>query len=218
MCFSTQASFGAGALLAVAGVLAIKKATKPAHKLFAAIPLLFALQQFAEGFLWIALTSVTYAHWKVSAMYIFLFFAQVIWPLWVPLAIWQLEKNAARKKTLFVLFCIGVFTSGVLAYFLLAYPINTQINGAHIFYELGYPGISMKLAVLYFIPTVISSFLSTYRGVQLMGLAILTSFIVSKLFFKEELISVWCYFAAIISVVILFIMHGIKKSGIASVK
>lgn len=218
MCFSTQASFGAGALLAVAGVLAIKKTIKPAHIPFAAIPLLFAAQQVSEGFLWIALTSVTYAHWKINAMFVFLFFAQVVWPLWVPLSIWQLEKEAPRKKILFLVFCIGIFTSCVLAYFLVAYRVTAYVNGSHIFYELGYPGISMKLGILYFIPTVISSFLSTWRGVKWMGLAILLSFIVSKLFFKEELISVWCYFAAVISAVIFLIMHNIRKSHILEVK
>jgi len=218
MCFSAQASFGTGAVLAVVGVLSIKKISKPGHLFFATIPLLFALQQFSEGFLWSALTTSSHAGWKAGAMYIFLFFAQVVWPLWVPLSIWQLEKEAPRKKILFVVFCIGVFTSCVLAYFLLAYPVTARANGSHIFYELGYPGISMKLGILYFIPTVISSFLSTYRGVQVMGLVILASFIVSKLFFKEELISVWCFFAAVISGVILFIIHGIKKTQLSVVK
>jgi len=218
MCFTAQASFGAGAVLAVAGVLSIKKATRPAHLLFAAIPLLFATQQISEGFLWIALTNGAYAHWKTMAMFTFLFFAQVAWPLWVPLSIWQLEKDEKRKKILFALLCIGIFTSGCLAYFLLSYPVTTQVRNQHIFYELGFPGISMRLGILYFIPTVMSSLLSTWRGVQWMGLAIFISFVVSKLLFKEELLSVWCYFAAIISGVILFIMHGIKKSQIAPIK
>lgn len=218
MCFSAQASFGAGAVLAVAGIISVRKTIKPSHLLFAAIPLIFAVQQFSEGILWLTLSKSAFAGWKAGAMYTFLFFAQVLWPLWVPLSMWQLEKEKRRKKTLFVLFCIGLFTSCSLAWLLLTYPASTQVRDHHIFYELGFPGISMKLGILYFIPTVISSFLSTYRGVQWMGLAILVSFIVSKLFFREELISVWCYFAAVISASILLIMHSIKKSQMGPAK
>lgn len=211
MCFSAQASFGVGAALAVAGIISIKKSRRPSQLPFASIPLLFATQQIAEGILWLTLTGEANEEWRKGSMSVFLFFAQVLWPLWVPFSIWLLEKETARKKILFALVCIGVFTSCCLAYFLLAYPANAQLRNNHIFYALGFPALSMRLGMLYFIPTVVTSFLSSHPGVRWMGLAILTSFSVSKIFFKEELISVWCFFAAVISAVVVLIVHFLKK-------
>jgi hypothetical protein len=46
MCFSATASFSAGAFLLGLGSLTLKSARSPRERMFAAIPLLFAIQQF----------------------------------------------------------------------------------------------------------------------------------------------------------------------------
>ncbi len=97
MCFSTSASFGAGAILAVIGVASIKKAKSPSETFFASIPLIFSFQQFTEGFVWLSLSNPTYAFLQQISTYTFLFIAQVIWPTWVPLSIFLLEKKSKRK-------------------------------------------------------------------------------------------------------------------------
>ena len=98
MCFSATASFSAGVVLTVIGVATIKKVQHPSQILFASIPLLFAIQQIAEGILWLTLPNPAYLPTQVSFTYIFLFFAQVVWPLWVPMAILLLEKEDLRKR------------------------------------------------------------------------------------------------------------------------
>ena len=84
MCFSASASFGAGVVLSVIGVASIKKAKSPTQIIFASIPLIFAVQQITEGFLWLSLTHSNFASLKQVTTYIFLFFAQIVWPIWVP--------------------------------------------------------------------------------------------------------------------------------------
>ena len=54
MCFSATASFGASAVLGVIGVAAVAKAKTKPQRLFASIPLVFAVQQLSEGFLWLS--------------------------------------------------------------------------------------------------------------------------------------------------------------------
>ena len=81
MCFSAGASFGAGAILSVVGVASIRKAQSPSKILFASIPLLFAMQQITEGFLWLSVTDPTYASLEQVTTFGFLFFAQVAWPI-----------------------------------------------------------------------------------------------------------------------------------------
>ena len=52
MCFSANASFGAGVFLTSIGVIATKNISNKKQILFASIPILFGIQQITEGFLW----------------------------------------------------------------------------------------------------------------------------------------------------------------------
>lgn len=53
MCFSATASFAAGAGLLVVGAITLRQARRRAEMPFAAIPLLFGIQQLIEGALWL---------------------------------------------------------------------------------------------------------------------------------------------------------------------
>ena len=93
MCFSAGASFGASAVLGTLGVVTLKKAKTTNQVPFAAIPLLFGAQQVAEGALWVGFSGNVNESWKHFPVYIFLVFAQLVWPVWVPFSILQLEYN-----------------------------------------------------------------------------------------------------------------------------
>ena len=80
MCFSASASFGAAIVLSAISVSTIKKTQQPSQLYFAIIPLIFCLQQISEGFLWLSLTNPSYASLQQPMTYIFLFFAQILWP------------------------------------------------------------------------------------------------------------------------------------------
>ena len=98
MCFSTSASFGAGIILTTIGVATIKKVREPSQLFFASIPLLFGVQQFSEGFLWLALTNPKYSFLEQISTYSFLFFAQIVWPILIPVAIYFLEKKEKKAS------------------------------------------------------------------------------------------------------------------------
>src|SRR5438445_11955235 len=103
MCFSATASFGAGAVLGTIGIIAVAKTKTNPQRLFATIPLIFAVQQFTEGLLWLSLKDPALASRQFLLTHIYLVFAMAIWPLWVPLTIRLLEKDARRKKIMNVL-------------------------------------------------------------------------------------------------------------------
>jgi hypothetical protein len=98
MCFSASASFGAGAALTVLGVLSLRKSESRSHIMFASIPLLFAAQQFTEGFVWLSFINPKFAGLNVWGTYIFMAFAQIVWPAWVPWSIYFLETNPSAKS------------------------------------------------------------------------------------------------------------------------
>ncbi len=216
MCFSTSASFGAGAVLAVIGVVTIKKAKEPNQILFAGIPFLFSLQQIDEGFLWLALTNNYSAAMKEITTYIFLFIAQVIWPLLVPLSISLLEKNGKRKIFLQVLVFVGAIISVYLTYCLINYPVNSKIIGYHISYSQNYPAsLSIIGGILYVLATVFPPLISSFKRMWYLGLSILISYIMTRIFYTDYIVSVWCFFASVISISVYAVMTDINNTKTA---
>lgn len=206
MCFSTVASFGAGALLSGAAVVAGRK-SEGSKWAFAAIPGIFAVQQFSEGFVWLSLSNESYAGWSKAATFMFLFFAEVLWPAWIPLAILLLEKNHWRRQILTGLLGLGLVLSAHSLYCLIAYPFSARISDHHIQYSLNY-SISwvVFITVVYGIVTILPTFISSIPRMWLIGLPVAISFFVAKALYPDYIISIWCYFAAIISVLVIFVL------------
>jgi hypothetical protein len=214
MCFSATASFGASTILLTIGIVTIKKAQSTPQRFLAVIPLIFSVQQFAEGGLWLSLTHSAYASLHNFFMYLFLAFAQVVWPIFVPLAILLLETEPVRKKVLLAFLAIGILTGGYLLFCILFYKVEAFVSSHHIGYAQEFPLIHLRMSgVMYFIPTVVSAFISSVKPLRLFGGLILLSFIITKVFYSDYVISIWCYFAAIISLLILYIIILLNKPG-----
>ena len=212
MCFSAGASFGAGAVLGTIGIVTLKKAKTTNEIPFAAIPLLFGAQQAAEGVLWIGLSSGNES-WKHFPVYIFLIFAQLVWPVWIPFSILQLENDRTRATIIKGMLGMGSCISLYLLYCVLVYEVKAEIHTGHILYTLSFPAAFAWITnVFYFVPTVVPLFISSIKRIQLLGLAVLASFVFSKIYFMEHLISVWCFFAAILSIVIFWIVSTLKRA------
>lgn len=208
MCFSAGASFGASALLLVGSVAIIKKTKQPNQLMFAAIPLIFSIQQFTEGFVWLSFQNPGYLSLRFVSSHIFLFIALVVWPIWVPVSILKLEENPNRKKILTAMSVIGSMISAFLIYSLVFEGYEPKVFAYHIqYYHLSTIKFIPLSGLIYFIPTVVTPFVSSVKRMKYFGLIMLTSYIVSNLFFRESVISIWCYFAAIMSVSIYFILE-----------
>jgi hypothetical protein len=212
MCFSAQASFTSGAVLTAIGVATVAQAKKPEQCPFACIPLLFGVQQFAEGVLWLTLKSGAQATLQNAAMYVFLTAALVIWPTMIPVSVRLMEKEKTRKKILAGLIGVG----GVLSLFyvvcLCLFQVAPQINGFHIQYVDDFPGALVRIAfVLYLIATIVPLFVSSVKRMWVFGVLIAVSCIVTGIFFTEYLTSVWCFFAALISIAIFWVLLGMRR-------
>lgn len=212
MCFSAGASFGASGVLLVAGVISLKKIKSPSQILFASIPLLFSIQQFTEGFVWLSLTNNNYMLWRDFATRLFLIFAQVVWPAFVPLSMVLMENDAKRKKILLALTGMGILLGLYIAVCIFIYPVNATIKASHIHYRLSFPATVTWISnAFYFMPTVLPAFVSSVKRMQLLGIVILASYLFSKIYFADNIISVWCFFAAVAGIVVLLILSAVNK-------
>lgn len=216
MCFSASASFIAGGVLASVGGFSV--AINRDRKLFpfAAIPFYFAVQQFIEGFIWLSFSDPSVHHFQHEFIYLFLFFAQVLWPIYVPWSILIAEKDERSRRYLRFILAIGVLVGGYLAFCLAAFPVSAQIHQHHILYALDYPEFNLNYkGIAYFVATVVPSFFSTGKGMRLFGILIFVSLMITEIMFPGFEISVWCFYAAIISAAIPWIItksyEGTKK-------
>lgn len=217
MCFSATASFTASAFLVPVGIFCVKKVYEvdKRYLTLAAVPFLFGLQQAFEGGLWLALENS--AAGKVSKMAMgFLFFADFIWPLFVPLASAMIEENR-RKRQLFLCCAAlgGAFGLSILI------PLSMQPEWLSItivrdsiryqmvqIYDAILPqtGARMVYALIIAVPLLFSSI----ARIRWLGILLLTTILASSLFFSYAFVSVWCFFAAIISLYILSIINHVE--------
>jgi hypothetical protein len=214
MCFSASASFGAGALLTGIYVASIRKATSPSQTYFASIPLIFAAQQITEGFVWLSLTGTAYASMQQVTTYIFLFIAQIVWPLWVPYSILKLQPKEQRRRSEYVLVAMGAIVSVYNSYCLLNYTVKAEIMEHHISYKQDYPTALLPyIGFLYIASTIFPPFLSRASGMWMLGTSVLISYLITTLFYVHATVSVWCFFASIISAAIYAIIDKMHNSN-----
>lgn len=180
--------------------------------MFAAIPVIFAIQQVAEGMIWLSMGSLALRTLREDLTYFFLFVAESVWPVWVPLSLLLLERSRLRKTVLAALLIIGLFTSVYLAFYLLTYGVEATVSGCHILYlqNLRSP-YSVLTSLPYLSATILPFFVSGVRGMRWLGLVVLASYLFTKTFYDHQLLSVWCFYAGLISVFIFGIMRSMHS-------
>ena len=200
MCFSATASFSAATVLVGVGALTLKSARRPRELPFAAIPMLFAVQQLSEGVIWL---TFSYEAPLLNAVmtYVYTFFSHVLWPVYVPVAALLLEPSRWRRRALLAFVAAGVAVGAYLLYILVAYPIVSRATGQHIEYVSPH-FFAAATMTLYLTSITFSLSLSTHRMVKVFGALALLSFAAAYLFYATWFISVWCFFAALLSAVV----------------
>ncbi len=208
MCFSANASFTASLLLGLTGCMALKYSNRQ-MKSFAATPLLFALQQACEGMLWLwkdTPTSMIY----LTALYSFLFFACVFWPLWVPTNLAFLEQDSSRRYRRILLWCIvaiGFLFSIFSLIYLFIYGATATITN-HIAYQSEpFSPLYQQLGrLVYGIVIIAPGCISSLRYMWVLSAGIAVSYLITYVLFPNHIGSTWCFFGAIVSTFVLVIV------------
>lgn len=208
MCFSATASFVAGSALSAAGVVTLKKAPKRSEIPFATIPLLFGLQQGIEGLVWLSFNFGS-PFFNQAATYAFMFFAYLFWPSFVPFAIQSLETDLHRKNILAGFQMLGAGISLYLLYFILIHTITSHIVNKSIAYPTPVH-YGILIMGLYLFATCASCLFSSSRVINLFGFLTALSFAAAYYFYTVSFISVWCFFGAILSLVVYWYFRRAK--------
>ena len=218
MCFSAVGSFALSGVLGGIGSRSIQLNPSRPLRLFAAIPLVFAVQQGAEGMVWLTVANPTHAAIQGIAVNLFLGIAVVVWPIWCPVALWLAEEDATRRRVLWRLSAFGM-GSAVGALGLLIYWAPTAVIAGHsVRYDHGGwspPWFGLITLAAYVVPTVVPYFVSTTRLARTLGVMFVVSLVVTIVVRQETLTSVWCFFAALLSGMVLFAVRERRRAFVA---
>jgi hypothetical protein len=217
MCFSATASFGVASALAGIGLVAVTRDKEPSHRMLAAVPLLFAAQQVSEGVVWLTLERPEHHLVHRLAVAAFLGFANVVWPAWVPFSLRAVEANPRRRKWLDVLAGVGAVVSLGAAIILLRGRPEAYVDGHSISYGYALPGRAVVLGLylpMYFIPSVVPFYVSTMPKARLMGTVLVAALVAAYVIKRQTFTSVWCFFAAILSVILVLGLSADRRPTI----
>ncbi len=179
------------------------------------VPLFFAAQQAAEGIIWLTIGMPQHEMLESAAVYTFLAFALVIWPTWAPLALRSMEPSAERRRVLGWTAAIGALVSVSAAFLLARTQPAARLDGHSITYQFGGgAGVTRHLILLaaYVVPTLVPFFVSTVRWAKIIGGALIVSIAVAVVVRHEALTSVWCFFAAVVSVLVVLAVRPAQRA------
>ncbi|MFN6992573.1 MAG: DUF6629 family protein [Aquincola tertiaricarbonis] len=213
MCFSAEASFTAGAALLIVGAATVRRARTTSELPYAWIPALFGIQQLLEGALWLTFpdrapllnTVLTHAY---------SFFSHVLWPIYVPLAGLALETVPWRRRVLIGFALAGSAVGLYLLVTLFTLPIVATVTERHIAYESPH-FYALAAMSLYLLGTCASLMFSSHARVVAFGVAAFASAVAAYAFYATWFISVWCFFAGVLSVVVLLYFTDPRRAAVA---
>jgi len=217
MCFSATGSFALSGVLTLLGAASMARNSSKPHRMFAAIPLLFAAQQAAEGTVWLTIAGDHHTLNRV-AVSVFLTIALVVWPTWLPFALRRIERSATRRRTLAALLVAGGVVAVCAVLLMVSFPPFARIAGHSISYDYAGTGDAPKhllLLLAYVVPTVAPFFASSLHMARLLGSVLAASLLVSVLVKRDALTSVWCFFAAVLSGLILLALAREQRATLA---
>jgi hypothetical protein len=199
MCLSPQADLIGGVIIGAIGIDVYRHVgARPNHKALAALPLMLAAHQITEAFVWWGLQGHVSADLGRTAMWIYLLFAFVVLPTYVPFAVWVTEPPGRRRSFIVPFVALGAIVSMVLGAFMLRGPVRAHLGNYHLVYSTGLS--ASALVVSAYVAAVCGSLvLSGYRNVAIFGVANSVAVIVLANITLTGFASLWCGWAAITS-------------------
>jgi len=205
MCFGPVASFTASGFLFSIGAAVFKNIRSKKELLFAAFPILFAIQQLIEGFLWLALKNGKQEALTHGLAFAYLIFAYSVWPVLCPASVYMIEYDKKRKEILRAFMVLGVLVSACLFFSIFTKSIDASIVNCSIQYKTFVTGADW-LGGFYVLATIAPYFISSQRAILIFGIPNLIFCAITYFVYTHAYTSTWCFFAAILSASLYFFL------------
>ncbi|MEJ2890912.1 DUF6629 family protein [Actinomycetospora aeridis] len=202
MCFSATANFVGSPVVGAVGIATLAQVREPREVVFASLPLLFAIHQFAEGFVWLGLQGQVSPGVGAGAAYFYLLYAQGVLPALMPLGVLLIEPSRRRQLLIAPFLLLGIAAGVYLFWVDVAEPVTCRIVDHSIAYENERSLVGL-FAVAYVVAVVGAALCSGYRWIVAFGIANLIGLTATQILLASSFTSIWCAYAAVVSVMIL---------------
>ncbi|HZW92382.1 MAG TPA: DUF6629 family protein [Candidatus Eremiobacteraceae bacterium] len=211
MCVSAAVNFTGSGVLAGVGVVTLTRVKHRRELLFASLPILFAIHQFIEGFVWLGLDGILSPKITHNMGAAFMLYAQGLLPFLLPLSVLLFEPDAKSRNRMRPFLVIGALTTLYILWALVAYPTEIFVRGNSIVY-INPATNNITVAVVYVIATCGSLLFSKVKDMVIFGVANMAILLTVMAVKRYAFTSLWCAYAAAASVIIL--AYFWKSSGI----
>lgn len=201
VCYSPEADLIAGLVVGAVGLDALRHADGPRDRTLAVVPLVFAGHQLIEAVAWWGLQGRVSPDLGNLAVLAFLVIALGIVPVLVPYGVMRVEPIRHRQARMLPFVALGAGVSVALLFGLITNPYSAAIGGRYIAYDITTSGGDVTVA-LYGIAVCVPLLMSSHRRLLMFGVANVVALAVLSVLLSEGLISLWCVWAAVWSVVI----------------
>jgi hypothetical protein len=210
MCFSAEASFTGAAVIGAAGIASLALCKRPREIPFAALPFAFGIHQALEGVTWLELNDAPGAVLTGWGVHLWVLYAWALLPTWVPVAVWLIEPDERRRRIMVPLMGIGFALSVFMCTQAFQSGIEVRVVANNLDYVLPFSA-SWMLAIPYVAATCLTPALSTQRWVRVFGIGNFIAMGAAAIIKFEDYSSLWCTFAACLSLIIL--AHYLHQRG-----
>lgn len=202
MCFSAAANFVGSGVLATVGVLTLTKVKHRRELLFASLPILFAIHQFIEGFVWLGLDGMLSPQVTHDMGAAFMLYAQGLLPFLLPLSVLLFEADKKSRQRMLPFLAIGLLTTLYILWSLTAFPTEVFVRANSIVY-INQATNNIYVATFYVIATCGSLLFSKVKDMVIFGIANLAILLTVMAVKRYAFTSLWCAYAAVASIIIL---------------
>lgn len=199
MCFSAEVSYGAASVLAILGYQTLKLTHERWQLPLAVIPSLFALHQFSEGVIWTFLgREIPPNAFFYLFQFVYVFIAYLLYPTWFPFAVLTMETIPWRRYALGCLMLLGLGVAFLNIDRLPGENVIVKVEG----HSLQYPVTDWVRGVPYIVAVCLPFLLSSRKRIWWIGAVGFVAFLITMYFYYWTVASVWCFFAALISMML----------------
>ena len=142
----------------------------------------------------------------------YLVVAQGLWPAYAPFAAWLAEPDKRRRRVMLGCLAGGLGVGGYLLLCSLTGPRDALIENSCIVYRIQ-TGPRFLIGLAYLAVTGLPLIASSRRTIAALGAITVLGCVAAYVFYWGAFLSVWCFFAAAASLLILAHFKWARQSG-----
>lgn len=201
MCFSFEADLAAAVVLTPLAVATLRATRTRSELLLGSLPAIFAAHQAIEAVVWLSADGRVSDAAGQLATGAYLFIAQVLLPLLVPIGAIAIEPVRWRRRLMLIPLAAGLITAVWFAWSLVVHPSGAVVSDRALIYNSDIH-IGPYIISTYIIATCGAILMSSGRYLLAFGIANVIGLSIAATVRYEAVTSVWCLYAGFSSVLL----------------